>query len=213
MAYLIVGGTPKDKEEKLNFLVNDLGTNLNENNPDLFLIKPEKNIGIETIRDVKTFLNKKTWGEKGIKLVVVFDAHTMSPEAQNAFLKTLEEPPGNCQIILITQDRSSLLPTVISRLEVIQLAETEQENFDAIWQEWQNIADKDLAEKIRFADEKSKQAKEWLLALTSALQQELIYSENKDKIACWLRLCQKALTMIGSNVVPARVVDWLMLSI
>jgi len=213
MAYLIVGGNPKSREEKLNFLVKELGSNLNENNPDLFLVRPEKNIGIATIRNIKTFLNKKAWEGKKIKLVVVFDAQAMSIEAQNAFLKTLEEPPGSCQIILIAQDKANLLPTIISRTKVIQLVEAEQENFDTVWQEWQKIVDKDLGEKIVFADEKGKQAKEWLLSLTLALQQRLIDSGDKQKIAYWLKLCQKALAMMASNVSPARVVDWLMLSI
>jgi DNA polymerase III subunit delta' len=50
---------------------------------------------------------------------VVADAHTMSAEAQNALLKTLEEPPANTVIILISNTATSLLPTVRSRCIII----------------------------------------------------------------------------------------------
>lgn len=53
------------------------------------------------------------WG--GAKVVVVDDAHRMTEEAQNALLKTLEEPPRGSHILLVTDDPGSLLPTVRSR--------------------------------------------------------------------------------------------------
>jgi DNA polymerase-3 subunit delta' len=44
-----------------------------------------------------------------------------NPEAQNAFLKTLEEPPGNAVMLLAAERADDLLPTIVSRCEVVAL--------------------------------------------------------------------------------------------
>ncbi len=49
------------------------------------------------------------------KVCIIEDAHLMNQNAANAFLKILEEPPKDCIIILITEQKESLLPTIISR--------------------------------------------------------------------------------------------------
>jgi DNA polymerase III delta prime subunit len=49
------------------------------------------------------------------RVAVLDDAHTMSVEAENAFLKTLEEPPPGTLLILVTSEPLSLLPTTLSR--------------------------------------------------------------------------------------------------
>ena len=55
---------------------------------------------------------------EGSRKVWVLDpAHTLTPEAQNALLKTLEEPPGEATLILLTSRPSVLLPTVRSRCQ------------------------------------------------------------------------------------------------
>ncbi len=54
-------------------------------------------------------------------LVIVRDAHTMSREAQNAFLKLLEEPPKHVKFILTTQNSQSMLPTIVSRTTYVNL--------------------------------------------------------------------------------------------
>lgn len=53
--------------------------------------------------------------------VVVEDAHTMSSEAQNAFLKLLEEPPQNTRFILTATTKSKILPTIRSRSQMIEV--------------------------------------------------------------------------------------------
>ena len=51
-----------------------------------------------------------------LKVVIVDDADTMTVQAQNALLKTLEEPQGQSLVILLAEDRSRLLPTILSRV-------------------------------------------------------------------------------------------------
>lgn len=84
--------------------------------PDLTWIKPEKNraVRIEEIRKVKDVLGLKPY-EAPVSACVIEDAHMMTPQASNALLKVLEEPPGCSLLILITNKKELLLPTVISR--------------------------------------------------------------------------------------------------
>ena len=57
------------------------------------------------------------------KIYLVPDAEKMNPQAQNAMLKTLEEPPAYGMIILLADNRNRFLPTVLSRLVVLRCGE------------------------------------------------------------------------------------------
>ena len=74
---------------------------------------------IQSIRDLRRTLYFKV-GNKGRKVVLFFDAHLLSSgqnEAANALLKILEEPPDNTTLILVTDHKEQLLPTILSRCQ------------------------------------------------------------------------------------------------
>ncbi|MEK6674065.1 MAG: DNA polymerase III subunit [Planctomycetota bacterium] len=54
------------------------------------------------------------------KVFILRDADTMSDQAQNALLKTLEEPPGSTVLILLVENLSALLPTTLSRSQIVR---------------------------------------------------------------------------------------------
>lgn len=90
--------------------------------PDVIYVQYEgvKSIKVEQIREgVEERLFLKSF-EGRFKVVIVDEAHRMSSGAQNAFLKTLEEPPPNSVIILATSAPDSLLPTIRSRCQLIK---------------------------------------------------------------------------------------------
>lgn len=81
------------------------------------VIRPEKKsriISVDAIRDAETRLHKAV-AEGAWKIVVIVDADRMKAEPQNAFLKTLEEPPNNTLLMLLTSQPQALLPTIRSR--------------------------------------------------------------------------------------------------
>ncbi|WP_250278901.1 DNA polymerase III subunit [[Clostridium] colinum] len=86
------------------------------NNPDFFFIESDKkNLGISDIRD-KIIKNIETKPFKyKYKVFIIKDAHNMTFQAQNALLKTLEEPPSFVIIILLSKNYKSFLPTILSR--------------------------------------------------------------------------------------------------
>lgn len=55
------------------------------------------------------------------RVVVIDDAHAMNPSAQNALLKTLEEPPPSSTLVLVTSSPGALLPTIRSRCQDLRL--------------------------------------------------------------------------------------------
>jgi DNA polymerase-3 subunit delta' len=71
-------------------------------------------VNVEKIRQIDQFLSRKLPGG-GTRLVIIDDAHAMRREAQNALLKTLEEPPESTMLILLSANQTNLLPTVRSR--------------------------------------------------------------------------------------------------
>lgn len=81
-----------------------------------------RKILIEDIRGVEPFLALRA-AEGETKLVIILEADRMMEEAANAFLKTLEEPPPQTIIILITEQPSRLLITILSRCVRVPLHE------------------------------------------------------------------------------------------
>lgn len=98
----------------------------------LSIVPDGHTIGIDRIRELQRFLSLKTTGKGAIRRVVeIVNAHLMAHEAQNALLKSLEEPPSDTIIILTTISILSLLPTIRSRAQVINvIPPSKQASFD-----------------------------------------------------------------------------------
>lgn len=94
------------------------------NYPDLHVLRPHskiRTIKVEHVRELEHTL-KLTSHTGGLKIGLLCEADRMGEEAQNAFLKTLEEPPKNCFLVLLACQPRLLLPTVRSRCQIIHLA-------------------------------------------------------------------------------------------
>src|SRR5688572_2569819 len=97
--------------------------------PYYLSIKPDgASISIEAVRDLQKFLQLKTVGDKSFRRTVIVEyAHSMTTEAQNAFLKLLEEPPADTLIILTANSSRGLLPTILSRAQTIAVNQPTEE--------------------------------------------------------------------------------------
>lgn len=88
----------------------------------LWLRDLDKGVSIENIRTAQTFMQLKTPGKANIRrILIVEQGETMSLEAQNAFLKLLEEPPRDTLIIITSSSSELLLPTIESRVQNIKI--------------------------------------------------------------------------------------------
>ncbi|HEX2868014.1 MAG TPA: hypothetical protein VHO03_13290 [Ignavibacteriales bacterium] len=104
------------------------------------------NIKISSIREIKKF-QSLTYEEAKYRAVIISDAHLMNDEAQNALLKSLEEPPEGMIFILITPYKSELLPTIISRCWTVNFNPLGREGLSQILQEHFGV-EKASADKI-----------------------------------------------------------------
>lgn len=77
-------------------------------------------LNIQTVRDISSSVSLRPM-ESDHRVVIVDDVETMQETAQEAFLKTLEEPPPYAVILLLTTDAEILLETIRSRCTTIQL--------------------------------------------------------------------------------------------
>jgi DNA polymerase-3 subunit delta' len=93
--------------------------------------KESRTIKIGAIRELQRRLSFKPYEGKK-KMAIIDNAEDMTAEALNSFLKTLEEPPGETVIILIASNLHSLLPTVISRCQVIKFSPLSDEHIKEI---------------------------------------------------------------------------------
>ena len=82
-----------------------------------------RTISIDAVRSVEPFLALRA-AEGETKLVIIDEADRLLDEAANAFLKTLEEPPPQTLIILITALPQKLLPTILSRCVRLDLRDS-----------------------------------------------------------------------------------------
>jgi DNA polymerase III delta prime subunit len=86
----------------------------------------EPTIGIDDIRKLQHFLSlKSTAGQTINRVVIIENAERMSVEAQNALLKTIEEPPEDSVIVLGVNSIHALLPTIVSRVQAVQVVKPE----------------------------------------------------------------------------------------
>ncbi len=90
-------------------------------NPDIIFVKPEsgkKTFGVSVIRQVNDDTCVKPFHSPK-KVYIIENGDILTAEAQNALLKTLEEPPEYTVFIIITSNKSFMLETVLSRSEII----------------------------------------------------------------------------------------------
>lgn len=84
-------------------------------------------ISIDSIRDLQRFLQLKTIGDKPFRRVIIIEhAEHLTTEAQNAYLKLLEEPPVDTIMLLTVGNQRALLPTILSRVQTLTIHNPEE---------------------------------------------------------------------------------------
>lgn len=96
---------------------------INYNQPDIIYVQHEKpnTISVDDIRNqVNHDIDVKPYGSQ-YKIYIVDEAEKMNIQAQNALLKTIEEPPAYAVILLLTSNADAFLPTIRSRCVTLNL--------------------------------------------------------------------------------------------
>ena len=85
-------------------------------NLDIIELDAASNRGVEEIREIRDKVHFQP-AQNRRKVYIIDEAHMLTREASNAFLKTLEEPPAHVIFILCTTEADRLLPTILSRCQ------------------------------------------------------------------------------------------------
>ena len=110
-----------------------------KSHPDVLIIKPEqfeskgmkkeRAIGIKEVRRLQHQLGLYPYCSP-YKIGLILEAEKMTQEAANALLKTLEEPSGKAVIILTAQSENFILPTIVSRCQILKLLSVSQKEIE-----------------------------------------------------------------------------------
>jgi len=199
---LIVSSSTKKRHQKAQELS---PISLNPNNPDVFLYASDQVLGIDIIKDLRHSLQKKPYQED-IKVAFIQNAHLLTIPAQNALLKTLEEPPDSTLIILGAINTSQLLPTIVSRCHTISAAakrpQINTEKSREVAQLLDQVTKSDPAQRITLAQNytKSRQiATNLCRSLLLYLRHQLRHSPSSNAITN-LQITQKTLVRLDQNV-------------
>jgi DNA polymerase-3 subunit delta' len=142
-AFIFSGpGKTGKKTVALEWLAQILGTKLGEGSahPDFLFVAPlvdpktGKTAGEITVDQIRGLI-RKLYLKPSIgkyKAALIDEAQAMNAEAQNALLKTLEEPPGDALIILITPDSRRLLATIRSRCQKLRFNFVAQKDLEIL---------------------------------------------------------------------------------
>lgn len=177
-----------DREDIINRVIKEISSFgvSTISNPDLFINKFE-NISIFDVRDVLEKAFYKSFNNKG-KRFFVLSFSNMAVDAQNAFLKGLEEPAEDVIFILIAPE-NFFIETFLSRMKVVSLKTTAKSL---------NFLDKNISDKLDFVSKlckdvsDDKKSKDQILEFINQVEKEILekgeITEQKDR----LKSCLKA---------------------
>lgn len=109
-------GSREEGEIYLDKFLSEIGFKV-ANNPDLLSFRIDV-FGIDEARQLKSLAQRKSIS--GIKVFFISPL-TITLEAQNALLKTFEEPMSDTRFLLVVREEKMLLPTLLSRMQVLHL--------------------------------------------------------------------------------------------
>ena len=215
-SYIIVGPSSIKVGEKTAALAKSLGIDLKKVSPDIFIISPIKNlprskaagsVTIEQIRELKSHIFQKPLKNK-FKFIVIKNANLMTQEAQNALLKIFEEPPSQAIIVLETEIKESLLPTILSRAVIIKAGPELQAETEALIDlDLESALTKtaEVTDPKRFIDDQ-------IIALTEKLINDIRTNQHKSALISTIEKYKEAKLMIAANVNPTFVLANLIIS-
>ncbi len=179
------------------------------NNPDLFTISNQTGHSIDTVRQMINFLSLKPY-QHSFKIGLIIEPEKLTLEAQNALLKTLEEPGDHNYIFILTSQPNRLLPTIISRCHFENISTSHP----PVDQNSLLVPQKTIGENLLLSSKLPSTKETALLFLKNQqryLHQQLLNHPNLQ-ILQQLEKSIKAVLMIEANVAPTSAFDYYLLS-
>jgi len=174
-----------------------------QNNPDYYELKTEtkQSIGIKETKEMINWLQLKPF-QHTKKVGLILEGDKLTTEAQNLLLKTFEEPPSASYIIIVSRNHKHLLPTIISRGDLLRSTQAPDRVGDPNTVLYLNNP---LEEKIKFIDSlyKMKDRKDRKDSIFKLLEDLYAYTQkqsDKEKQLHNFKLIEKSLIAVKRNV-------------
>lgn len=215
-AKLITGGNEAKRMKLAQEIIQKNGFDLLKLHPDLLILKAENSIGISQIRELKKWLILKPYCADN-KIAIILQAEMLTLPAQNALLKTLEEPTKNSLIILISPNAQLLLATIISRCQLIRLAQENEIQINQTQQEkiLNSILKSRVGERLKISLEYSQNRQQAIDFIKGQLWvwRQLLLQNPSLAIASNLYSLQKTYQLLKANINPGLALGNLLISL
>lgn len=207
-AFLITSGTPEIRQKYIRDLL-DLWKVSSFDSITADTDNPS--IGIEQVRELERRSRLMPINSPWCVLIIN-QAHLLTTEAQNALLKTLEEPPPHLKIILESQTADVFLPTVISRCQHIQLLQSQRygnEELLGVLSTIKQITGQSVGVRFNTIDALAKTREEseaWIQTAIAAVH--MVFEDQHDRtVVSLLRSLLDAQKHLSANVHYKLVLD------
>lgn len=141
----------------------------------------QSSISREESREIIKTLSLKPF-ESPFKVMIIWQPEYMHPSAANGILKILEEPPPNTFFILVTNNAERLLPTIISRTQIVQVPLLTDEEVEEQLKQNAQLEESRISEIVQLADGNLNMALKLI---------EQTVDLNNDRFSLWMRSCFK----------------------
>jgi DNA polymerase III delta prime subunit len=189
---------------------------------DVSLVESDKSIGIGDVREIQKRLFLKPL-QSPKKAVIVDATLGITIEAQNALLKSLEEPPDNTIIILLVSNSEIVLPTIVSRCKVFDFnsshnsifGDKEKEDFEKMLGELEKAT---VADKLKMAQDFGKNKEDtalWSEKMILVIREKILKDEQgREELLNILKEFEKTNKVLKtSNANPRLALESLFFSI
>lgn len=176
IARLLISPSINKRRDEINKILACNLEGYRVNHPDLLYISAGEKLGIAEARKIKEHFALKPYSAKG-RIVIIEDAGDLTHEAQNALLKTLEEPPKEAILILGAGSDANLLSTILSRCQIIHLNTDNlvgrvPRTYEVYTKDLEKLLDSSIQERFEYV-EKLKDKGEFLHFLVHAFREIL----------------------------------------
>ncbi|MEJ6400235.1 DNA polymerase III subunit delta' [Nicoliella lavandulae] len=164
--------------------------------PDVVIVEPDGNsIKIDQVRMLKAEFSKSAV-EGNQKAFIIYGADKMTTEAANSLLKFIEEPVGNVVSFLLTDNKALILPTIISRTQLVEFPSLPPAVFiSELEQLGVNATQFNLIQSLtnNIATVKQWQENDWLSKIQQVISQWFLQLNKHSPIA---------FTMVQTDIMP-----------
>ncbi len=215
---IIAGSSQQNRQEKVQELISIEFGSAQPHHPDLLVFDQPLSFGINDIRKIYQFVSRKAWQKKK-KFVIILEPRKFTSEAQNAFLKLLEEKSPQVTFIISLPNQNLLLDTILSRSQTINLKSEDKPREEEVI-DLEEISGLTTAERLTQSNKlsfikNSDQFLYWVENLLNGIHQKIVRAKGnlpelkvlKDQA----KVLSQARKMLSLSINPQSVFDWIML--